>query len=66
MTKADAEWIARRMAGVSRAQLKAVVAAAQFTCQEDADSVLETLLIRRERLLRAWGLGDLLSVADGG
>ena len=66
MTKADAEWIARRIAAVSRAQLEAVVSSARFTRQEDADSVLEMLLIRRERLLPAWALGDLLAAADGG
>jgi hypothetical protein len=60
MTRADAEWIARRMAEVSLVQLQAVVASAQLTRPEDADSLLEMLQRRRERLLQAWGLGDLL------
>jgi hypothetical protein len=66
MTRADAEWIARRMAAVSPTQLRAVAASAQFTSQADADAVLQMLQTRRERLLTAWGFGDLLNAADGG
>jgi hypothetical protein len=66
MTRADAEWIARRMASVSLTQLQALVASAGFTRQADADAVLQMLQYRRERLLTAWGLRDLLDAANGG
>jgi hypothetical protein len=65
-TQSDAAWIGHRMAAVSHAQLRAIVASAEFTRREDAEWVLEMLLQRRARVLTAWGLGDLLSGGDTG
>ena len=66
MTRSDAQWIACRMASVSLSQLQAVVASADFSDPADADAVLQMLQHRRERLLAAWGFGDLLNAAGGG
>ncbi|MBN2560481.1 MAG: hypothetical protein JXQ75_06090 [Phycisphaerae bacterium] len=54
MTTSDAAWMARRMASVSREQLKAIVSSAEFTRSQDAERVLEMLLRRRERILAAY------------
>lgn len=54
-TDADGIWMARRMAAVSREQLEAIVAAANYSRPEDASAVLHMLLERRRRVLAAWG-----------
>lgn len=66
MTASDAAWMARRMAAVSHAQLKAIVSSAQFARQADAEWVVHMLVRRRECVLQSWGLGDLLPQADDG
>lgn len=66
MTAADAAWMARRIAAVSHEQLRAIVASAGYSQEQDARWVLEMLLRRRERVLEAWGLQALLTDADGG
>lgn len=66
MTGSDAAWMADRMVSVSRAQLEAIVSSARFSRRQDADLVVEMLIRRRERVLRAWGFGDLLAGADRG
>lgn len=55
VTDADADWIARRMAAVSRAQLESIVGAAQYSRVEDARAALQMLIERRRRVLASWG-----------
>jgi len=64
VTHADAEWVARRMAAVTRPQLQAIVEAAAYSREEDAASVLQMLIERRRRVLEGWGLGRLLHRTD--
>jgi hypothetical protein len=65
LTRADADWMARRMGAVSVEQLASIVAAAQMTNPDDADAVLRMLLARRRRIVQAWHL-DALSACTGG
>ncbi len=65
VTPSDADWIARRIAAVSRAQLEAVVAAAEFSRAEDAESAMHMLLERRRRVLESWGFGQPASASGG-
>lgn len=65
VTPSDADWIARRMAAVSRAQLEAVVAAAGFSRAEDAEAALHMLLERRRRVLEGWGFGQSPALSVG-
>ena len=58
LTGADAAWMARRMAAVSTEQLRAIVAAAEYSRPADADYVLKVLTERRERILDRWGKGE--------
>jgi hypothetical protein len=50
MTRADAAWMAAKIAAISDEQLRAMVAGGRYRRSLDADSVLLTLLARRERL----------------
>lgn len=66
LTQADAQWMARRLALISEAQLGEIVAAAEFGDPADADRVREWLRERRRWVLRSWGLEDLLSIGGHG
>jgi hypothetical protein len=52
MTDDDARWMARRMARLSRAQIEAAVAAGQYNRASDAAYLAQTLLERREIIVR--------------
>jgi len=61
MARSDAEWIARRMAQVSREQLAAIVHAARYSNPEDERYVLETLMARRVVILKQLGIEPIPS-----
>jgi hypothetical protein len=50
MTRNDAAWMLEKIMQISVEQLRAIVAAGEYSRAEDAEYVLETLLARRERL----------------
>lgn len=54
LTRADAEWISRRMAMVSTEQLRAIVAAARYGRAEDAELAWRVLVRRREQIIARW------------
>ena len=54
MNEDDAEWIARRMARLSRARIEAAVAAGQYSDPADAAYLVETLEQRRQAILRRY------------
>ncbi len=54
ITKADARWIAERLALFSRAQLDAAVSAGQYARREDAQRLVDVLEARRQAILRAY------------
>jgi len=52
MNDADAEWMAQRMARLSRAQIEAAVSAGQYSRPEDAVYLVEVLDQRRQAIVR--------------
>ena len=54
MTENDAAWMARKIAAISGPQLESIVDEARFSKPQDSQYVLETLLARRQAVLRAW------------
>ena len=54
ITKADARWMAARLARFSRAQLEAAVAAGQYRDPRDAAWIVEVLEARRQAILNAY------------
>ena len=54
MTENDAAWMARKIAALSGPQLEAIVDEARFAEPQDSQYVLETLLTRRQAVLRTW------------
>jgi hypothetical protein len=63
MQAGDAFWAARIVAGFSPEAVTAIVAKAQFSDARVADSIIGTLLRRRELVMRAW-LTPINPVAD--
>ncbi len=55
MTPADGRWIAAQIQRVGRPQLEAIVAAAHYSDPRDAAYIVDTLLQRRELILRQYG-----------
>ncbi|MCP4249192.1 MAG: hypothetical protein GY778_19280 [bacterium] len=56
LTAADARWAADRIAQLDRPHLTAIVAEARLTDPADADYLVETLMKRRQAVLRAAGM----------
>jgi hypothetical protein len=54
MNDTDAEWMARRMARLSRAQIEAAVAAGRYSNPADAAYLADMLERRREAIVRAY------------
>ena len=54
MTRADAAWMAQRLAQVSRAQIEAAVSAGRYQNSDDARYLVETLEARRRAILAAY------------
>lgn len=54
MTDDDAEWMARRMSRLSRAQIAAAVSAAQYSNPRDAEYLVEVLERRRDAIVRRY------------
>lgn len=50
MTRADARWMARKIAALSREQLAAAVRAAEYSSAADESFVIETLIARQSRI----------------
>ena len=70
MTERDAAWMARIIARFTRAELRAIAGAAQFTDPGDADYITEVLLERQRVILdryltRLSPLTDVRRAADG-
>ena len=55
LTDDDARWMARKLAAIAEAQIRAAVEAARFSDPADQDHVLSTLLQRRRRILDSYG-----------
>jgi len=55
MTRADAAWMAHRLAQLSRVQIEAAVSAGQYHDHEDARYLVNTLEARRHAILVAYG-----------
>jgi hypothetical protein len=54
MTREDAEWMARRIGQLSRAQIEAAVEAGRYHDPADAARIVDTLEARREAILQAY------------
>ena len=58
MTQADAEWMARRMARLSHAQIEAAVSAGRYSNPSDAAYLIDTLEARRRMIVRTYLGGE--------
>jgi len=66
MTEADARWLAEKIAAFTPEQLRAAIAAAEYSRQEDRDYLLQ-MLLRREAILRRTFLsGGFTSASKSG
>ena len=54
----DGRWIAERIRRLGRPQIEAIVAAAQYSNPADAAYIVDTLMKRREIILREYSKGD--------
>jgi hypothetical protein len=52
MTSADRRWIASKIALLERPHLEAIVAEARYSDPADAQYIVDTLMQRREKILR--------------
>lgn len=66
LTDDDAEWIAARMARLSRAQIEAAVAAGRYDDPADAAYLLEALERRRQRIITTYLDADIDEEAIAG
>ncbi len=57
MTREDALWMTRRLGHLSKAQIEAVVSAAQYIRTEDATLLVEVIEARRASILKHYGSG---------
>jgi hypothetical protein len=64
MTADDARWMADKMAALSETHIRAAVDAARFSDPADADYVLSTLLERRWRIVKAYGIDPRETASD--
>jgi len=56
MTREDGLWAARLLASYSEEQIRTVIDLASYTRKEDSDYIFRTLLERRTKILREFGL----------
>jgi hypothetical protein len=65
MTEADGRWMARKIAEFTPAQIAAAIRAGEYSCPEDRDYLLATLLARRARIEEQFGRSpDFVELVD--